>query len=59
MTAAQPEMAGQLRSLPELVRRYAERVLPREPGAGRTVRIAQVGEMVPHARRAPPGLHRH
>jgi hypothetical protein len=46
MTAAQREMAGQLSSLPELVRRYAERVLPREPGAGRTVRIALVGEMV-------------
>ncbi|HEY6396236.1 MAG TPA: DUF6544 family protein, partial [Solirubrobacteraceae bacterium] len=39
-------MAGQLSSLPVLVRRYADRVLPREPGAGRTVRIAQVGEMV-------------
>ena len=39
-------MPEQLSSLPELVRRYADRVLPREPGAGRTVRIAQVGEMV-------------
>ena len=32
-------------SLPELVRRYIERVLPAGLGAGRIVRIGQVGEM--------------
>jgi hypothetical protein len=46
MTAARHERARELSSLPGLVRGYAERALPRKPGAGRTVRLAQVGEMV-------------
>src|SRR6202012_3104188 len=33
-------------SLPALVRRYVERVLPAERGVGQVVRIEQVGEMV-------------
>jgi hypothetical protein len=48
MTAEQrgPDSATAPRSLPELVRRYAEHVLPGGPGRGRTVRVEQVGEML-------------
>jgi hypothetical protein len=35
-----------LNSLPALVRAYAERVVPSEPGTGVSVRLAQVGEMM-------------
>jgi hypothetical protein len=48
MTAAPPGSgeAVKLSSLPALVRRYAERVLPGDSRSGRTVRVEQTGEMI-------------
>ena len=46
------------RPLPELVRRYAEHAVPGEPQLGATVRVEQVGEMVPSPVRSHDGSAR-